>query len=337
VRRIVPQGEVRDRVIDEAPYVSHLLAHSQDGLAHALVAWSAMRDGHPLVRLADLGADLATAWSVDIELEVLGAFIGAVPHDGAFVAGLRAGNQDALVRFDRDGLREPIVFAAPDAPIGLERLLSGPGGLVMILTGDDGALYARRLDAAYAEIGIGRYAVDGRVVVVIDATLDGDGSVRALVSNVIPEGGSDERWLRFDADLRLVADMPAPFVGSMATLFDGSSLVSSGAGLVRISPTGRLGIPHPLGLDFVPLDRLGVATTFDEGFVVAHRRFDPERGQELRIVRTDRLGFTSCGAAGLCLGALTAEACDTAGLCESRGCDPDTGACAGGPIPLCRP
>ncbi|MCC6624161.1 MAG: hypothetical protein IT385_23120 [Deltaproteobacteria bacterium] len=340
VRRVVFHGATSELVLDETPFVEHVVPRdTPSGAIHALVSTMHRVDAAPVQRFTEYDERWAAAWSRDLQLGPEGAFIGVAPlFEDAYVVGTRGGAFDRVRVLRQSGFTEPITFDEQVAPTGLERLLTNVNDdVMMVLVDGDGALHLRRLDAELDELALVTHRVPDRVVAVIDATFGGDGGVRLLVNHVIPEGGGESRWLHFDADLRLVADRAAPFLGSMGGHVDGSALINTAQGLVRVAPDGQLGIPRPLAPDLLPLDRMAVAPlTFESGYVVALRRF-ADAGAELWLARTDLAGFASCASAGLCLGEASVTSCDTALPCEQRGCDPATGACAGGPIPFCQP
>lgn len=276
--------------------------------------------------------DRGLLWSHPLT-SLVGEPVGVVQGlEGEFVAMARSPDFDTIASFESDkGAVGGTTIGAIGEPVGLQRVVSDhAGGAFMVL--DLGATIGLR----HAEARDGTVAITDALftwqgaaddVVVVGATADAGNHVRVLIKEGYPGGATSIRLLHFDAALTLVDERPLPWVGELATQFDGVSLILTDGGPLRVAADGSVGPVRAMGGSLYPglgVVSRGIAPTFD-GFVIAYERSD-ESGRYLVWGHADRFGFTSCADAGLCIQS-DEGACDDPTPCAIRGCAPATGLC----------
>ena len=279
-------------------------------------------------------------WSVALD-SLVGTPAGLVASvDGTFLTAARDFDGDHVVRFDGvKGTVSGMTIGMVQEPHGVTQFAGHSGGGAFMVVELGSSLALRRVDLFEGHaIRItdevffwqGTHAKVGAV----DAAVDGNDHLRVLVKERDP-GVPEEAWrlLHYDSALTLLDDRPLPFGGSFATAVDGSSLLLGATGPVRIGPTGAFGLPRSLGggdmAGYSPAP--GGIGAMADGFFVAYV-LTTDSGRELIAGQADRMGFTSCTDAGLCLGQ-DANICDIDIACEVSGCVPTTGACESVELP----
>lgn|GEM_PF-4989157 len=277
-------------------------------------------------------------WSVALD-GLIGTPAGLVASaDGTFLTAARYLDADSVVRFDGvKGTIGSITIGVMQEPHGVTQFpgRSGGGAFMVVELGSSLALRRVDLDDSIRitdEVSVwqGTHAKVGAVA----AAVDGSDHLRVLVKER-DSGVPEEAWrlLHYDGALTLLDERPLPFGGGLASAADGSSLLLAASGPVRLGPSGAFGLPRPLGggnmAGFDPIPD-GIEATSD-GFYVAYVH-TTDGGRELITGQADRMGFTSCTDAGLCLGQ-AASVCDVDVACEVSGCAAATGACESVELP----